>query len=223
MLVLGQSRDICYFYSLFQLHVVSKMSHAAATYADYYNTRKHFDDDDDMTGGSSNAFEEPLVPVGNPLANVLPAELSRNIELSRTLAIELESSSSSHLHPASSISDATVILTLDTNVLISCLPLLESLVDACFACSEPLLVFLIPLIVIRELDGLKMSTSITAQAGKKQALPLGTLAKQANKWILKMLEERSGIFRAQRKGETPAQLGHSSSVSTPHTCVEFRR
>ena len=184
----------------------------AATYADYYNTRKHFDDDADMTG--STTLEEHVLPVGNSTANDLPAELSRNLELSRTLAIELESSSSSHVHPASSISDSTVILTLDTNVLISYLPLVEALVDACFACSEPLLVFLIPLIVIRELDGLKMSNSITPQAGKKQALPLGTLAKQANKWILKMLEERSGIFRAQRKGETPAQLGHSSSVST---------
>lgn len=182
----------------------------SATYAQYYNTRKRFDEDADMSGTEPHYLAHP---VNTSYEQPGSLGLSRNIELSRALAIELENSSASHAHPASVISDSTIILALDTNCLISHLPLLQKLLDKCAACSETLLVFLVPLICIRELDGLKLSQSMASQAGKRRGVTVGTLAQQANKWILQMLEERSGIFRAQRKGETPAQLGHSSTVS----------
>lgn len=64
--------------------------------------------------------------------------------------------------------------------------------------------------VVRELDGLKLSTAFVDDP----PVALASQAKQASKWILQMLEERPHLFRVQRKGETPGQLGHASSVSS---------
>jgi len=166
------------------------------TYADFYNAQLAESGMFVDPADSSELIEVDLSSPGAP---------PRNEELSRSLAVELENFTASHVHPQSHLPDQTIILVLDTNVLLSNLPTLQTLFNRCSKCLEAApLVFLIPLMTIRELDGLKMSDS----------MQVAKAAQTANKWLLTMLEEKANVVRAQRKGETPASLGHSNSVST---------
>ncbi|GAA5876024.1 hypothetical protein JCM16303_006996 [Sporobolomyces ruberrimus] len=113
--------------------------------------------------------------------------------------------------------DGTIVV-VDTNILISHLPLLRSFVGLCTSLSpskRPTL--LIPHIVLRELDGLKTSarsTDIPVHATSAQTRPnrmnasISTLARAATNWLLSVIPSAStstqnpSIVRGQRKSET---------------------
>jgi len=135
--------------------------------------------------------------------------------LSRDLALDIDSHDTTHKHPAANLTDSTIILVLDTNILISHLDILQTLFQKCAAAGLPYLCFLLPLIVIRELEGLTKSTAVYRSKSSGKTVPVRVLAANANKWILSQLESHPNVVRAQRKGETPAALGHQTSVG-PH-------
>ncbi|CDZ98573.1 PIN domain [Phaffia rhodozyma] len=89
-----------------------------------------------------------------------------------------------------------IVLCLDTNVILSQLPLLRSvhhLVLTMYPAEPSPISFLIPFAVLRELDGLKSSTKLVQQSRipgqpgtdrSTHAITVGYLAQRANRWLL---------------------------------------
>ncbi|GAA5898642.1 hypothetical protein JCM5296_005948 [Sporobolomyces johnsonii] len=118
---------------------------------------------------------------------------------------------------------AGAVVVVDTNILISHLPLLRSLTELC-ASASPLLssrrpTLLIPHIVLRELDGLKTSSrsaDTPVNLASHEGLPrraqasVAILARAATNWLLSALPSSSAplvdtapsIVRGQRRSET---------------------
>ncbi|GAA5946991.1 hypothetical protein JCM3765_002105 [Sporobolomyces pararoseus] len=120
------------------------------------------------------------------------------------------------LNGAKSTGDGVVVV-VDTNILISHLPLLRSFVELCTSlppAQRPTL--LVPHIVLRELDGLKTSgkqTDIPVHSSASHLKPnrmtasISTLARAATNWLLSVVPSSSStsmpsIVRGQRKSET---------------------
>jgi rRNA-processing protein FCF1 len=113
----------------------------------------------------------------------------------------------------------------DTNVLISCLELLKEAVEALSKFLSPPIRLLIPLIVIRELDGLKLSTrlvtlppvqSTSRHSPVKKAssqVELSTLARQATTFILNAIASFPHLIKAQRKAESDDPAIWKTSVA----------
>ncbi|GAA6018111.1 hypothetical protein JCM11491_003321 [Sporobolomyces phaffii] len=108
--------------------------------------------------------------------------------------------------------DGTVVV-VDTNILISHLPLIRDFVQLCSSLppvDRPTL--LVPHIVLRELDGLKNSAratdvpvlSSTSRRGTRMTASISALARAATNWLLSSIDasETPSIVRGQRKSET---------------------
>ncbi|GAA5922471.1 mRNA-processing endoribonuclease [Sporobolomyces koalae] len=114
-----------------------------------------------------------------------------------------------------------LIVVVDTNILISHLPLLRSFVELCdrLASSSERPTLLVPHIVLRELDGLKSSAKsvdvaphvTNSSRGRRMNASIASLARAATNWLLSAISPPSStnpkttppsIVRGQRKSET---------------------
>lgn len=86
-----------------------------------------------------------------------------------------------------------MIAVLDTNVLISYLTLIQKLVQTLADRGRQDVVFVVPGIVVQELDGLR---------GRKESRGLSYTARRANDWLLPLIN-RIACLRGQKTSETP--------------------
>ncbi|KAG8949315.1 hypothetical protein FRC04_008917 [Tulasnella sp. 424] len=104
------------------------------------------------------------------------------------------------------VKPSSTLVVVDTNVLISQLPLLKLTIQHLH--SSPSLVdivFLIPGIVIQELDGLRNSNKqneVRKADGTQAVVSVSVLARQANDWLLPIVN-RSPFIRGQKTSESP--------------------
>ncbi|KAG8908155.1 hypothetical protein FRB99_008698 [Tulasnella sp. 403] len=96
------------------------------------------------------------------------------------------------------------LLVLDTNVLVSQLQLLRSLVNHLLAIPSQITI-VVPGIVIQELDGLRNSSKTNEARradGSTVVVQVSSLARQANDWLLPLVNQ-SKVVRGQRMSECP--------------------
>lgn len=109
----------------------------------------------------------------------------------------------SEVEGASSVTDIpaeTIMLVIDTNYLISHLHVFRSLeeyIPRLPSCGPVL--FVLSIIVLRELDGLKKSTS--APSSSSHGATTASLARTAASTMLSFLQNRPDLFRGQRTNE----------------------
>ncbi|KAK4706177.1 hypothetical protein P7C70_g27, partial [Phenoliferia sp. Uapishka_3] len=133
-----------------------------------------------------------------------------------------------------------LVVVLDTNILLRYLPLLRSLVDVLGDRPTRTLQFLVPHIVVQELDGLKSSTRMTTQslitthdesnpgsANNRQA-SIGTLSRAASKWLLQVLPSPGcppTFVRGQRQFESliPRVNGRRSGGTNDDEILDVAR
>ncbi|KAG8967618.1 hypothetical protein FRC03_009647 [Tulasnella sp. 419] len=98
------------------------------------------------------------------------------------------------------------LVVVDTNVLISLLPLCKSLVQIVNSSPALNITVIIPGIVIQELDGLKTSRKIniaTRADGTQKHVEVSKLAREANNWLLQKMKEGCRCIRVQKETDTP--------------------
>ncbi|KAH8929134.1 hypothetical protein BT69DRAFT_1346103 [Atractiella rhizophila] len=155
------------------------------------------------------------------------------------LEVEIDVLSSTNVNEFAYISpEGSVIVILDTNVLISHLSLLTSLFSLLHPSyrSPTTPLFIIPHIVLSELDGLKHSDRMVplpsdgaAGAGRPRGpsqVKLGVLARRANETVLELIRQWPEVIRGQRRRETLRKKGTSSHLSGDDLildcCLYFR-
>ncbi|BGP12590.1 hypothetical protein JCM10213v2_000507 [Rhodosporidiobolus nylandii] len=109
------------------------------------------------------------------------------------------------------VEQGTVVV-VDTNIVISHLPLVRELVQLVASSPTPSLTLLIPHVVLLELDGLKSSSRSTDVSTpradgnlRRMQTSISALARAATNWLLAALESGrpgSSVVRGQRKSET---------------------
>lgn len=108
-------------------------------------------------------------------------------------------------------------LVVDTNFILSQLPLVDQLKDLGMQYG---LVIVVPLEVVRELDGLKNSTKYTSEASTKQTV--GRLARAANDWIFSCLAQ--GVPTVKGQGATQKVNRHLTQDDAILDCaVHFQK
>ncbi|KAG9019522.1 hypothetical protein FRB90_000831 [Tulasnella sp. 427] len=101
---------------------------------------------------------------------------------------------------------SSTLVIIDTNVLISQLPLLKSTIQQLHSSPNSFeITFVIPGIVIQELDGLRNSNKQNEARradGSMTLVSVSVLARQANDWLLPLVN-RSPFIRGQKTSESP--------------------
>ncbi|KIO32884.1 hypothetical protein M407DRAFT_18342 [Tulasnella calospora MUT 4182] len=149
-------------------------------------------EEDDYTLDSSTAVED--VRVGR--ATAMSSEY-QNSDLMDAMEVDWE---------LSAVKPSANLVIVDTNVLISQLPLLKLTVQQLDSSSPPVdVLFVIPGIVIQELDGLRNSkkqNEARKADGSLATVSVSGLARRANDWLLPLVN-RSPFIRGQKTSESP--------------------
>ncbi|KAG9046350.1 hypothetical protein FS837_004574 [Tulasnella sp. UAMH 9824] len=149
-------------------------------------------DEDDYTLDSSTAVED--VRVGRTIAK---SSEYQNSDLMDAMEFDWE------LTP---VKPSATLIIVDTNVLISQLPLLKLTVEQLQSSSPSInVLFVIPGIVIQELDGLRNSkkqNEARKADGSLTVVSVSGVARRANDWLLPLVN-RSPFIRGQKTSESP--------------------